>query len=197
MSCRKAGEGAAERKCLYMRIRLEDACCVAVDYQEKFMPVIAERERLLANSGRLLKGMQILEVPVFITTQYAKGLGATVQEITEAVGDAETFDKKSFSIYGDAAVQNHLKALGRKQVILCGIEAHICVMQSALELLDAGYEPVLVEDCISARSLNDKDVAMLRARAEGVTVTTYEALLFELMQSAEHGKFRQISNLVK
>ena len=63
--------------------------------------------------------------------------------------------------------------------------------------MDAGYEPVLVEDCISARSLNDKDVAMLRARAEGVTVTTYEALLFELMQSAEHGKFRQISNLVK
>ena len=85
-----------------MRLKLEDVCCVAVDYQEKFMPVIAECGELLEKSVKLLEGMQILEVPVVVTTQYAKGLGATVPEIVQAAGTEEAFDKKSFSVYGDA-----------------------------------------------------------------------------------------------
>lgn len=180
-----------------MRLKLEDVCCVAVDYQEKFMPVIAECGELLEKSVKLLEGMQILEVPVVVTTQYAKGLGATVPEIVQVAGTEEAFDKKSFSVYGDAAVREHLRAIGKKQILLCGIEAHICVFQSALDLLEAGYQPILVEDCISARRMHDKQIAMERARAEGMTVTTYEALLFELMRSAEHEKFRLISGLVK
>ena len=180
-----------------MRIRPEDACCVAVDYQEKFMPVIAEREQLLANSGKLLKGMRILEIPLVVTTQYARGLGLTIPEIRTAAETEKFFDKKSFSIYGDEAIQKHLETLGRKQVILCGIEAHICVLQSVIELAGAGYQPILVEDCISSRRLSDKSTAIMRARAEGAIVTTYESLLFELLESAEHAKFKQISNLVQ
>ena len=102
-----------------MRLKLEDVCCVAVDYQEKFMPVIAECGELLERSVKLLEGMQILEVPVVVTTQYAKGLGATVPEIVQAAGTEEAFDKKSFSVYGDAAVREHLRALGKKQILLC------------------------------------------------------------------------------
>lgn len=180
-----------------MRIKLEDACIIAVDYQEKFVPVIAEYDKLIANSVKLLEGAQILEVPVIVTTQYAKGLGLTVSEIAEAAGTEEYFDKKSFSIYGDAGIKEKIDGLGRKQVILCGIEAHICVLQSVLDLLEAGYQPVLVEDCISSRRINDKEVAMQRARTQGAIVTTYESLLFELMVSAGHEKFKQISNLVK
>lgn len=180
-----------------MRIRPEDTCCVVVDYQEKFMPVIAEREILLDNSVKLLTGLRILDIPLMVTAQYAKGLGLNVPVIREAAGTDEFCDKKSFSIYGDDGAREKLTGFGRKNVILCGIEAHICVLQSVIDLAAAGYQPILVEDCISARKLSDKATAIERARAEGAVITSCESLLFELMGSAEHEKFKQISNLVK
>lgn len=180
-----------------MRILPEETCCVVVDYQEKFMPVIAEREQLIANSIKLLEGLNILEVPVMVTAQYAKGLGLNIPQIRAAAGTEEYCDKKSFSIYGDAKIREQLAAYGRRNVILCGIEAHICVLQSLIDLKEAGYQPILVEDCISSRKLSDKHTAILRAQSEGAILTSYESLLFELMQSAEHEKFKQISNLVK
>ena len=180
-----------------MRIEPKDTCCVVVDYQEKFMPVIAEQEMLLQNSTKLLEGLRILEIPLLVTAQYAKGLGLNVVKIREAAGTEEFFDKKSFSAYGDEKVRDALRGLGRKSVIVCGIEAHICVLRTVIDLAAAGYQPILVEDCISARRLHDKEIAVARARAEGAIVTTCESLLFELTVSAEHGKFKQISNLVK
>lgn len=180
-----------------MRIRREDACVLVVDYQEKFVPAIAEWEQLIANSEKLLQGLNILGVPVLVTTQYAKGLGLNVPEITNAAGTEEYLDKKSFSVYGDAHIRARIEALGKKQVIVCGIEAHICVLQTVLDLAEAGYQPVLVEDCISSRRLSDKNTAIMRARAEGAVVTSYESLLFELLETAEHEKFKQISNLIK
>lgn len=180
-----------------MRIKLEDVCVIVVDYQEKFVPAIAEWEQLVANSRKLLQGLQILGVPVVVTTQYAKGLGMTVPEIAEVAGTEESYDKKSYSVYGDAVIKDKIDSLGKKQVILCGIETHICVLQSALDLLENGYQPILVEDCVSSRRLSDKNTALQRARVEGVTITTYESLLFELLGTAEHENFKQISNLVK
>lgn len=180
-----------------MRILPEETCCVVVDYQEKFMPVIAEKESLICNSVKLLEGLKILEIPVMVTAQYAKGLGLNIPEIRSAAGTEEYCDKKSFSIYGDAGAREQLQGYGRKNVILCGIEAHICVLQSLIDLKEAGYQPILVEDCISARKLSDKETAIRRAVAEGAIITSYESLLFELMQSAEHEKFKQISNLIK
>lgn len=180
-----------------MRILPEETCCVVVDYQEKFMPVIAEREQLIANSVKLLEGLNILEIPVMVTAQYAKGLGLNIPQIREAAGTEEYFDKKSFSIYGDSKIREQLAAFGKRNVILCGIEAHICVLQSLIDLKEAGYQPILVADCISSRKHSDKDTAILRAQSEGAIITSYESLLFELMQSAEHEKFKQISNLVK
>lgn len=180
-----------------MRILPEETCCVVVDYQEKFMPVIAEREQLIANSVKLLEGLNILEIPVMVTAQYAKGLGLNIPQIREAAGTEEYCDKKSFSIYGDSQIREQLTAFGKRNVILCGIEAHICVLQSLIDLKEAGYQPILVADCISSRKLSDKDTAILRAQSEGAIITSYESLLFELTQSAEHEKFKQISNLVK
>lgn len=180
-----------------MKIRPEDICCVAVDYQEKFMPVIAECEKLIENSVILLKGLRTLGIPVMVTAQYAKGLGLNVLPIREAAGTDDFCDKKSFSIYGDEGARAKLAGFGRKNVILCGIEAHICVLQSVLDLAAAGYQPILVEDCIGARRLTDKATAIERARAEGAIVTSYESLLFELMGSAEHPQFKVISALVK
>lgn len=180
-----------------MKILPEETCCVVVDYQEKFMPTIAEKEQLICNSVKLLEGLNILEIPVMVTAQYAKGLGLNIPEIRAAAGTEEYCDKKSFSIYGDIGAREKLQRYGRKNVILCGIEAHICVLQSVIDLKEAGYQPILVEDCISSRKLSDKETAIRRAVAEGAIITSYESLLFELMQSAEHEKFKQISNLIK
>ncbi len=180
-----------------MRILPEETCCVVVDYQEKIMPVMAEKELLVANSVKLLRGLQILEIPVMLTAQYAKGLGLNIPEIRATAGTEEYCDKKTFGIYEDADARAKLQSFGRKNIVICGIEAHICVLQSVLGLAAAGYQPVLVEDCISSRNLHDKEVAIGRARSEGAIVTTCESLLFELTGSAEHDKFKQISDLVK
>lgn len=180
-----------------MRILTEDTCCVVVDYQERILPSMAEKEILLENSVKLLRGLNILEVPVMMTAQYSKGLGLNVPQICEAAGTEEFCDKKSFSIYEDEGARKKLESLGKKNVILCGIEAHICVLQSVMGLVAAGYQPILVEDCVSSRKIHDKEIAMERARAEGAIVTTYESLLFELTGGAGNDKFKQISNLVK
>lgn len=180
-----------------MRIKAEETCCVVVDYQERLMPAIAEREQLLHYSACLLEGLGILDIPVLITTQYAKGLGRNVPEIHAAAGTEEFCDKKSFDICGDAAIREKLKSMGRKNVILCGIEAHVCVLLSVIGLCEEGYQPVVVEDCVSAARLHDKEIAIERARSEGAIVTTCESLLFELTASAEHERFKQISDLVK
>lgn len=180
-----------------MFIRAEDTCCVVIDYQEKILPAMAEKERLIKNSVKLLKGLNILRIPVMMTAQYAKGLGENVPEITEAAGITEYCDKKTFSIYEDEGAREKLKSLGRKNVIICGIEAHICILQSVIGLKEGGYQPILVEDCVSSRSLHDKDISIPRARMEGAVVTTYESLLFELTGAAGTEQFKQISNLVK
>lgn len=180
-----------------MKLSVEDTCCVVIDYQEKILPAMAEREQLLENSVKLLKGLKILEVPVMVTAQYARGLGMNVPEIRTAADTEEYFDKKSFSIWEDEGAKEKLRSLQRKNVILCGIEAHICVLQTVMGLVEAGYRPVLIEDCVSSRKLHDKEIAVARARAEGAVVTTYESLLFELTGGAGNEKFKQISNLVK
>lgn len=179
-----------------MRIRKEDTSCLVIDYQERLMPVMADREELIANSARLLKGLKILEIPMAITGQYTKGLGLNVKEIFEAAGTEEYFDKMTFSSYELPEVQDAVKSRG-KNVILCGIEAHVCVLQTAIDLKDAGYQPILVTDCISSRKKSDKEVAFIRAQQEGILLTTSEAILFELTRAAGPDTFKQISKLVK
>ena len=178
-----------------MRIKPEDSICIIIDYQEKIVPVMANREELIQNSVQLLEGLHILDVPVILTTQYAKGLGLNISQITEAAHTEEYIDKITFSCYGAEEVKQAIA--GKKNVILCGIEAHVCVLQTLIDLQEAGYQTVLVEDCISSRNLHDKEIALLRAQKEGGILTTGEALLFELTERAGSDTFKQISRLVK
>lgn len=179
-----------------MRISAENTTCLVIDYQEKILPAMAKKEELLVNSVKLLNGLKILGIPMTITGQYTKGLGLNVREIFEAAGTDEYIDKLTFSSYEVPEVQ---KALGkeRKNVILCGIEAHVCVLQTAIDLKEAGFCPILVTDCISSRKESDKDMALIRAQQEGVLLTTSEAILFELTRKAGTDVFKQISRLVK
>lgn len=179
-----------------MRILAEETICMVIDYQEKLVPAVAEREEFLSTSIKFLHGMQVLGIPRILTTQYKKGLGDNISSIKEAAGEAKEFDKISFSAWGQEELK---KALPEhcKNVLICGMEAHICVLQTALDLKEAGYRPVLVADCITARNLKDKEIAFLRARMEGVTFTTYESILYELSQVAGTDSFKQISAIIK
>ena len=164
-----------------------------IDYQEKLVPAMHKKEELIRNSQILLKGLKILGVPMCVTQQYTKGLGMTVSEIQEAAGTKAYMDKISFSTADVIAEQ----VQGKKYVILCGIEAHICVLQTLIDLKAKGYVPVLVEDCISSRKKNDKKMAIKRAIQEGAIVTTYEAVLFELLKEAGTEESKAIQRLIK
>lgn len=179
-----------------MRILAENTSCLVIDYQERIVPAMADKEALVANSVKLLEGLKILGIPMTITGQYTKGLGLNLPEIFQAAGTEEYFDKISFSSYEVEEVRKALESRG-KNVILCGIEAHVCVLQTAIDLKEAGYQPILVTDCISSRKESDKEIALIRAQQEGILLTTSEAVLFELTKRAGSDVFKQISKLVK
>ena len=176
-----------------MRLEREHTVALIIDYQEKLVPVMYEKESLLSCSEILLKGLNVLEIPMKITQQYTKGLGTTVENITEAIGHTEYVDKISFSAYD--CVKDFVK--DKKYVIVCGIETHICVLQTVLDLVAEGHTPVVVEDCVSSRNQKDKDVALIRMREEGAIVTTYESLLFELLKVAGTEESKKIQRLIR
>lgn len=176
-----------------MRIEKNQTAALVVDYQEKLVPVMHDKEQLIRGSEILLKGLKELEIPMYITQQYTKGLGTSVQEITDAIGDVTYTDKLSFTAYD--CVKEQIR--GKKFIIVCGIEAHICVLQTVIDLKAAGYVPVLVADCISSRKELDKQVALDRARQEGAIVTTYESLLFELLKVAGTETSKKIQKLIR
>lgn len=180
-----------------MRLLLEDTMALVVDYQERLMPVICENEELKKRSVVLLKGLKALGVPMVVTQQYTKGIGMTIPEITDAVGSSDYFDKITFSCFEDEAVRKEIFKLGKKVVLVCGIEAHICVLQTCIDLKTAGYTPVLVTDCIGSRKDSDRQIALMRARSEGILLTTTESILFELTRKAGSPVFKEISKLIK
>lgn len=176
-----------------MRIEVNDAAAIIIDYQEKLIPAMNEKRELLENSRTLIQGLNVLGVPMTVTQQYTKGLGGTPDCLMEAAGLTEYKEKISFSAMD--VIREEIQ--GRKFVILCGIEAHICVLQTLIDLKAEGYIPVLVEDCISSRTEHNKRMAVERAKQEGAVVTTYEALLFELLKEAGTETSKKIQRLIK
>ena len=176
-----------------MRIERENTVALVIDYQEKLVPVMQNKEALIHNAEILLEGLRVLEVPMIITQQYTKGLGTTVKEITDAIGHDEYIDKISYSAY--ELVKEQIQ--GKKFVIVCGIESHICVLQTVIDLAAEGFVPVVVEDCISSRKANDKAIALERMKKEGAILTTYESVLFELLKAAGTDTSKKIQKLIR
>ena len=180
-----------------MRILLEDTVAVCVDIQEKFTGIIHIFDKILHNSKILIDGLNILEVPIIVTEQYPKGLGNTIPEIKSHLNDYNPIEKLAFSCCGSKEFCNTLEKSDKKNVIVFGIETHVCVMQTVIDLIEMDYQPVLVEDCVSSRQKSDRDIALARMRQEGAIITSYESILFELSRVAGTEKFKQISKLVK
>jgi nicotinamidase-related amidase len=169
-----------------------------VDIQDRLFPHIYDHQTIAAATTKLVQGLHVLNVPIFVTEQYVEGLGRTTQPIQNALKDLYSpIEKITFSCCGSQEFMEVIENLQRKFVILCGIEAHICVLQTALDLREAGYTPVIVEDCVGSRTANDKAIALKRLRKAGCVVTTFESILFELCVVAGTETFKQISSIVK
>ena len=180
-----------------MQFFKEDSILVVIDMQEKLLPHMKQSELLLKNTKILVEGANILGVPVVFTQQYTKGLGETVPEIQSIPQKFEFIEKTSFSCYKNADFESTLSKLGCKNVIIAGIEAHVCVLQTVLDLIENGYHPVVVRDCVSSRKDFDLQTAFDRMAREGVLFTSYEAILFEMLGNAKDPSFKAISTLVK
>lgn len=171
-----------------------------VDVQDRLFPHMADaicEEHIVT----LIRGIQALKAPILATEQYKKGLGKTLPSISEALGSVPTVEKIAFSCMDEPAFLKQLEtAVGGAApqfVILAGIEAHVCVLQTVVDLLAVGYTPVVPADAVSSRSTADKAIALDRIRHEGGIVTTVESILFELCRVSRTDTFKQISSLVK
>ena len=180
-----------------MRILAEESLVLVIDVQEKLLPVMSNPTELTKNIQALIQGLAIAKVPTIVTEQYPKGLGATVPEILSEGQQLSFMEKKEFSCYDNEVIRLTIQSSGCKNVILCGIEAHICVLQTLIDLRAAGYNVILVEDCIRSRKMHDQQIALHRAQYEGAIVTTLESLLFELVRWSGTPAFKQLSTLVK
>lgn len=180
-----------------MRFDPNHSIGLVIDIQERLFPHIHQHDEMARRASILIRGLRTLEVPILVTQQYTKGLGATIAPISEALGSYEPIEKMTFSALANAQCEGQLLTSSRHNVIICGIEAHVCVLQSVLDLKHTGQNVYVVEDAISSRSANDKAVAIERMREVGAIITTTESVLFELLHTCESPNFKAISALVK
>jgi len=179
-------------------LKVDDTAFVLIDYQGKLARVMHQSEELQANMIRLVKGMQLLNIPIIWLEQYPKGLGPTAQDIKELLDGAhQPIAKMNFSACQSTEFQSTVEKLDRDNFLVAGIEAHICVYQTVYELLNMGRYVEFVTDGIASRAIENKHIAIEKMRALGALPTSIEMALFELMGTAEHPRFKEISKLIK
>ncbi len=180
-----------------MLIARPDSLLLVVDIQEKLAPAIFEADVVTANTVRLLKASAQLGVPAFVSEQYVRGLGPSLEAIRAAASHARFFEKTHFSCAAEPGVLDLLRTAGRRQVILTGTETHVCVLQTACGLLAAGFQVFLVADAASSRTPANRAAAIERLRALGVHIVTTEMVLFEWLHRAGTDEFRAFLPLIK
>ncbi|WP_419835123.1 hydrolase [Endozoicomonas atrinae] len=178
-------------------LNLDSTVLVVVDVQGKLATLMHEHESLFHNIVTMVKGAKLLNVPILWLEQIPEKLGGTVPELANELSGFSPVRKSSFSACGEPSFISALEHTGCRQVLLTGIEAHICVYQTAMDLLAGGYEVEVLVDGVSSRTLQNKEVALDKMSAQGADLTTVEMALFELMKSAEAEKFREIAMLIK
>ena len=178
-------------------LSVDNSVLLVIDVQEKLFRAIHQKEQLLDNLQRLIKGIKVLEIPILLTEQYPQGLGTTIPEIAQLLPDSKPLPKVNFSCCGDAAFLQAFKKLNRKQVLIAGIESHVCVYQTAADLLTAGYEVYVVRDGVSSRTEQNIDIGLKMMAQLGAKITSTETALFELLKVAKGDKFKAISKIVK
>ncbi len=182
-----------------MKLDADRAMLLVIDVQTKLLPHIDQAAETLSAAVQLVRGTRIFELPVLATVQYVKGLGATHPALDRLLTEngIETFEKACFSTCDDEGLREKLRQMDRSQIIVTGIEAHVCVQQSVLDLLSMDYQVFVCADAVSSRRPLDRETALTRMRADGAAVTTVEAALFELCRFSGTEQFRQLLEVVK
>ena len=176
---------------------IKNCCLAVVDVQGKLAQLMHGKEALFKNIQILVQAAKILDIPILWCQQVPDALGPTLPEIAQLLTDIEPINKAVFSCCGADQFISQLNKSSRNQILLCGIEAHVCIYQTADDLLVKGFEVNVVADAVSSRTPENKQIALNRLASDGATVTSVEMALFELLRTAEHPRFRQIAKLIK
>jgi len=182
-----------------MPLEPDNCALIVVDIQEKLLPPIFERERLIRNSQLLVRLAGILDIPALVTTQYAKGLGRTVPDIASLLPDARPLDKVEFGCFNNQGFCSSVRSLPgqRTTMLLCGMESHICVTQTALGALNSGYIVHVASDAVSSRTEWNWKIGLDRMRAAGTIISSTEMMIYELMRKSDSAAFKQMLQYLK
>ncbi len=179
-------------------LNADKAVLLVVDIQEKFVPVVFAVERLIAKTTALIEAAKLLELPIVVSEQYPKGLGSTVKALSDILPEgAVRLEKTAFGCLGDQGIADHLKSLGRSQIMVCGLEAHVCVNQTVHQLLSAQYQVHLIEDALATRDPVNLEIGVRKMREAGAITSCVEMAIFELMGQSKHPKFKALQALIK
>lgn len=170
---------------------------LVVDLQAKLLPLIHGQADVVARARQLLLGTHIFRLPVIVTEQYPKGLGRTDPSVAEAASAAQFFEKATFSVWSDDGAREAMQRLDRPQVIVTGIETHVCVQQTALDLCSRDYDVFVCADAVGSRTTLDHETGLARMRQAGAFVTTVESVLFELCQRCDTSDFKTMIQIIK
>ncbi len=175
----------------------KNCCLVIIDVQGKLAQIMYNSEVLFKNIQILIKAAKILSIPIIWCQQIPKALGVTVPQIANLLTDNEPVNKSCFSCCGSKEFKENISSLGRSQVLLCGIEAHVCVYLTSIDLIADSKEVHIIADAVSSRTSENRQIALERMLAEGAKISSTEMAIFEILKSAEHPQFKQIIQLVK
>jgi nicotinamidase-related amidase len=180
-------------------LEAERCALIVIDIQEKLLPPILQKEQLVKNSQLLIRLAGILKLPALVSTQYAKGLGDTVPEITSLLPETRAIDKQMFSCFGSDVFCSQLKRLpgNRNTVLLCGMESHICVAQTALAALREGYIVHVASDAVSSRTEWNWKIGLERMRAAGAVISSTEMIIYEMLRSSGAPAFKELLPYLK
>lgn len=178
-------------------LKPESTALLIIDIQERILSVISNYERVVEYTLKLIKGFKVMVLPIYYTEQYPKGLGPTAKAILDELGDTKPFDKMSFSCSGAGDLFEEFKRKNLSQIVVCGVESHVCVQQTVLDLIENGFQVNLAADAVSSRKEMDYKTALERMRQHGVEVTTAEAILFELLNVCGTSQFKEVSKIIK
>lgn len=176
----------------------EDTMLLVIDIQDKLLPAQFNSETVLKNALAIVKACKELEIPVLVSEQYPRGLGSTVAEIKENLSeDTVYFEKVNFGCCNENGFNDLLKTFNKKQILVCGMESHVCVHQTVYDLIQHGYEVHLIQDAIGSRKEYEHKVGLERMIASGAVPSCTEMAIFELLQCAKNPKFKQVQALIK
>jgi isochorismate hydrolase len=178
-------------------LKKETTTLLIIDLQERILPVIRNYETVLENTVKLIKGFKAMQLPIYFTEQYPKGLGPTSSRILEELSGYTAYQKMSFSCSGAENLFDELHKKKLSQIVVCGVESHVCVQQTVLDLISNDHQVNLAADAVSSRKEIDYNMALDRMRTLGAEVTTTESILFELLEVCGTSEFKEVSKIVK